>query len=352
MESENWNVEKLQSHEVLDPFPLFRDLFELAQESLDEHSYSVYSDPEWKGAKKNPVELPNKFEPLVADFPGSYYLVRRDNRSGSYFHEGTRFKEVGLSTAVHQYDSDAKLREVSIKEYDASERKGNVLYMTVADRVNESSRQDLNTSRGIDLDSPSGSATVTYEVDATGNKKIVESSFRRLDEAVFKWGDEMKPVRWVRNLETENKKGNAAVMHYRDMYLIGRDENGLTEERASVDTDVSTEGGKIGLVRIAIGIGSDSSARVIFEDKEVGIKVIERLPEGMKAFRNQMDIVKQDPNYAFIFEKPVDMKKVTDFIRSRIDMMEHDWDKPGHVFGVNQIENPSGNAGVNQISDK
>ncbi|MEN9613789.1 MAG: hypothetical protein RLZZ347_96 [Candidatus Parcubacteria bacterium] len=325
------------SREMINLFPMARELFAFAQEELSEMSFSIYTDPQYRKDTNKIVELPDKFAPLVAEYPGKYYVVGYENRLDKYYAQGTRKRYVRLSSSPYQYDSDEMLREITLEEYAPSEGKGNALFVTVSNSVNEKSVLNLNTARGQDVDQPHGSARVTYEVDSQGNKKPKESRFSRLDEGLLSWHNEQKPIRWVRNLDIERGIGKSSQITYEDMYLIGRDAHGLTEEQTKVRTHITeSDEGEVSML-IEIGLGALNSAKTLFESEDKAVKVVEHSPEGMRALKNQMEILQQDPNYAFLFEKHVDQEQVMALMRARIKMLEDDWNKKQSVMGASQI---------------
>lgn len=335
---------RLENGEVLNTFPLVKDLFSLAKKQIGEDGgFESYTNPEHKDGQSKAVELPEKFSPIVADYPGNYFVVCYEDRFGSYYAPDTRFRLVRLSTVKHRYDSDKVLREVDVMEHEQSEGKGNVIFVSVADRVNEKSVINLNSAKEGGVDAPHGSAKITYEVNANGEKRMTESDFERLDEAMHDWNGVQKPVRWVRNLDVEKVSAGEFKLIYQDMYLIGRDTQGLTEEEARVKISIEGSGDSAKSILIEIGLGSLSSAETLFEDSRDGVKVVSHSVKGMKVFKNQMKIIEQDPNYAFLFERPIDKAKLMDLVWSKIRMLEADWDKPQAVFGTDRIADLSPN---------
>lgn len=335
--AENIGLDNRESVEVVNPFPLARELFDLARKELDETSFQRYVDPAQKDVGQRAVKLPDKFAGLMEGFPGKYFLVSFEDRLSDYYAEGTRSVDVRLSSAEHRYESDARLHEVRIREYDRSEGRGNVIFLTISDFVNENSLLGLNSQRGDETSSPHGSAENTYEVDSSGRRTLKESHFVRLDEALCQWKNENQPVRWVRNLDVENS-GQGGKIIYKDIYLIGRDEKGDSTEQAQVKTEVQMKQNEVESVVVEIGIGSRQSARILFQNVNPDIKIWEHSPVGMRVFADQMEIIKKDPNYAFIFKQPVRLEEVMSFIKGRVSMLRNDWDKNGTVFGSNQVE--------------
>lgn len=328
-----------ESREVVNPFPLTKDLFDFARTQLSrDTSFDTYVNPELKDEGVRVVELPEKFKPFVADYPGDYFVVYYINRRDPYYREGTRAEQTGLSTAQHRYDSDRILREIDIKEHDSSDKKGNVIFVTVAERVNEEGFTRINTAGSGEVNQPHGSRELEYQMDSNGTKRTIRSRFNRLDEGIFSWGGVDKPVRWVRNLDIEKPSEDRYEMTYRDAYLVGHDERGLTEEQAEVKIKIKGSGSEMSSIIVEIGIGSSDKDKVLFEDPGEQIKVIVHSAEGMKISKNQAEIIKQDPNYAFLFEKPVDKAKLIELIQSRTSFLQNDWDKPHAVFTQNQIE--------------
>ena len=322
---------KQQSKEVLTPFPLARELFDFARKNLTERSYSVYTDPEYRKNGQRPVELPEKFLPFVADYPGKYFVV--------HFEENHRLRQVILSTTPYRYDSDDIVGEIMLTEPQATEGRGNVIEIEVSNRVSEKGMIGINLAEGMELNYPNGRAKMIFEVDSSGNKITKESNFDRMDEGLFLWRNKPQPVRWLRDLYIDNLPNETVRMFYKDSFLIGRNERNDTEERADVRIHIESQYGDIGSILIEIGLGAPSTAKTLFESEDKTIRVVEHSPEGMRAYRNQMEIIKQDPDYAFVFDKPIDQKKVADFVQNRIGMLKEHWFQKQSVFGVNKIDN-------------
>ena len=94
-------------------------------------------------------------------------------------------------------------------------------------------------------------------------------------------------------------------------------------------------------IEIEIGLGPSSEDQVVFEDQAEHIRVVIHPARGMKAYENHLEIIKQDPNYAFLFETPIDKGKLIELVKSRTNLLQSDWDKPQAVFSSNQTEVPA-----------
>jgi hypothetical protein len=322
----------LQKQEMQIPFPLAKELFSFAEESgLNQSSYSEYTKEELKDGEVNPSakSLPEKFSSLVADFPGNYFLVAYEKRIGDYYAKGTRFKMAVISNTDYRAKSNDRIREINIKEYDPSEGKGNVLFVTVSDSVNEQDLTTLNSDINEKVNLPHGDAEVTYQVGMDGTKKQISFRADRLDEEFFTWKGEQKQVRWLRNLAVE-REGRVPVTNYKESYLIGLKPQGGSEELVDIKFKVVGHLIDPESIQIDIGFGPEQTAQVLYEDKNKKIKVLFHRPVIKDS--NPLEVLKQDPSYSFLFEEPINTEKLLDTLKSKIKGLEKDWDKTQNVF--------------------
>ncbi len=318
-------------------FPLLKELFEYAEKKgFDSISFDDYGS---EGAGDNPraIEFPENFNSLVAEHPGKYFIVAYDNRQSSYYKEGTRHRMVRLSTMRKRAQTNERIREVDLTETDPSF--GNKAQIKVRESVNNKSFVDINTATGEEVEQPHGEAEYMYELDPQGVKTVKETHFNRLDEGLFQWKGENKPVRWVRNLRVEKDEQDIPKTMYEDLYIIGRMEKGKSDERAQVKTYITGSAENPKSILIEIGIGAPATAKVLYEDKQRNIKVL--VHEGIKAYKDQLQIIQQEPAYAALFRKPVDIEELMKDISFKARMLQEDWDKPQTVFTQNPaIEAP------------
>jgi hypothetical protein len=323
--------------DIVRVFPLFRELFETATEHREKLGRLEYREPEHARPNYNPAALPEKFQSLISDHPGNYFIIDAEDRANDYYRAGTRYRGVFLSTAKHSYDSDDMVREIDVKEYVPSEGKGNFLFFDVSDRVNEKGVSRLNQATGEEVNQPHGSRHIAYSLDTNGQKDVRDYDYNRLDEDFFEWQGAKTLVRWLRNLNIHKRTANSYNFVYKDSYLLGRDAHGQTVDRADVRIRASKERGEFTAISVEIGLGASTQGEVLYESKEDSITVIIHPPDGMRAYRHQLEILEKDPNYSFLFESPVDKSQVIELVKSRVKMLEEDWDKPGSIFASNQV---------------
>ncbi len=93
-------------------------------------------------------------------------------------------------------------------------------------------------------------------------------------------------------------------------------------------------------VQVEIGLGGGAKGQLLFEDPAQNIRIVLYLPLGA-SYENQLKILGQDPNYAFLLQKEnITIDKIRDLIVSKINLLRQDWDEPQGVFGT-QVEHHS-----------
>lgn len=333
MEKNNLIVAQQETRELLLPFPLMKDLIDYAKGcglgSID--SYEVYTSDEIANESIRPaVPLPERFRSVVSNYPGTYFLVYYIDRSDDYYREGGQFKEIGISTSEHRKTSDSRLREIHIKEPSASAGLGNVLRVEVEERVNEKSLISLNTAIGQDVNLPFGLARIGYEVRPDGSKRELAFYAERLDEGLFEWNGEQKHIRWLRDVKID-KSLETQVISYRDTYLVGLRPEGGSEQRSEVKFTIKGNLSEPQQIVIEIGSGPQATAEVLFQDEDKGVRVL--LHKSIdKSGEAALNILKQNPNYAFMFKIPINTKELITALTFMIETLQNDWDKPQTVF--------------------
>jgi len=319
MEKEKNILAKPSKQELKRPFPLIQDLFALAKkkEVLGAHGEVV-------------IELPKKFEPLVADFPGKYWVVAYEDRRDRYYKEDTRGQYVILSTVKNRSETDDITTEFEIRQRSKStaERVEVKLKRIVMDK----SFQKINEAEGEELEQSHGDTTFKYELDQDGKKYPQKLEFSRLDEGLFVIGDIAKPVRWVRRLEIEKKEGESdkTKTSYSDYYIIRENHDDPTRfPRADIKTEITGDLDTPESILVQVGSGAEESATVIVDDKAKGIKVLH-----YKYYEEDgsLDIAKDDPVYAFLFKKTVEIESFIEELNKRIETLKEDWDKPQSIY--------------------
>ena len=327
----NNKLERLQSKELNRLFPLVKELFEFAEKKGVEGLSEYLSEDE--KSDEGIIELPDKFLPLIAEYPGKYFLVGYENRKDRYYKEGTRSRYARISTVPKKMQSDKKIREIEFEDPDGSD--GNRLLLSVIDSFNNKQFADYN-EKGIDqVEVPVGDAKVTYEVGPNGEKKKKEAFFHRIDEGIFIWKGEKQPVRLTRSLRIA-KENEIPELSYRDFYMFGRLELGKGQEHARVNIKIQGALENPSSVLVEIGVGSPDFARVIFEDEEKNISILEH-DDNHGNLEDQIEIVKRDPSYSDLFQDKVEAEKIVDLACSKIRAIQEDWDKPESIFQKNSL---------------
>ncbi len=321
-----------EKREVEIPFPLAKELFAFAQESgLGESSYSEYvRDIEEGEVNTKAVPLPAKFFPFIADFPGQYFVVACESRVGDYYAKGTRYRMTLISNTDFRKKSNDRTREISVKEPDISEGKGNVLFLTVSESVNEKGLETLNHAINHEVNLPHGTTDIEYEIDFAGEKRLTSLKSMRLDEEFFEWKGARKQVRWLRDLSID-KKEVTPVTTYRDTYLIGLKPEGGSEEFAEVLWKIKGKLVEPESVDVCIGLPI-GKGEILFEDPERNVQITFYKSNVRPDF--QLETLQQDPGYAFLFERPLDLSKLLAVLQSKVKGLEEDWDKPSTIFST------------------
>jgi|GEM_PF-5599805 hypothetical protein len=326
--ADNKTLAQRQGNELRQNFEQIKRLFDFAAGRLDpDTSYDEYVG-RMPGNRQRPPKLPDELKNTAAEYPGEYSVVYYTNRNSSYYAEGTRGRTVGLSTSERRSQSNQRVREIDFREPGADERDPR-MYMTVTEMVNEKSFESINTAGEDEIERPHGQAFVTFGLTPAGQKEIVRSYFSRLDEGMFDWRGSQEPVRWNRMLLVQNDS-KGTLWKYDDQYIIGRIQENKTDERAQVRTVVRGSLENPESIGVEIGIGGGVSGRMLYQDDRLQVYV----NDAIGSYRSEAEILKQDPNYGFLFEGAIDPARVISMVQSRIRLLQEDWDKPHPVFGA------------------
>lgn len=342
MESESKNLARVERRELADPFPSIRRLFAFAEKNTNERSLDYYFGKEKDEEAPDQVPLPLEFAPLVAEYPGEYFVISfEDRREDSRNAKDTRHIEVLLSTVPWRAQSNERLREISFTEHAVSEGKGNVVFMKVAEKVNEASFVHINEAKGDEVDRPGGQTHTVFEIDAKGVKNSKEQEFSRHDDGIFNWNGAQKRVRWIRTVRIETKSDTLSTLTHRDTYLVGMKERGGSEGSLVVETEITLDNTTETRVSIGIGSAAITHGTVIYEDADEGVRILQSTFMPPHDTIKEMDILKQDPNYAFLFERPINKEKLLSTMMQKINALRNDWDKPSAVFAENALMDES-----------
>lgn len=247
-----------------------------------------------------------------------------------------------LSTTPTRYATNDKILEITMEEPALEVGLGNCVKLKVAQSINEKASEILNAPPPEEAVQPCGSTKSIFIINGTGEKQLKESHFARLDEACLPWKNGKPVVRWSRDLECIHSGPSDVILSYSDRYQIGRDSRGYTIEHANVHTNVQIKSGKIERMYIEIGLRGDPSETILYEDEQ--LKIVEHPPLGIPTFATQMQIIQMDPNYTFLFSKPIDSAQVLKFMQGRINMLVLDWDQPQSIFQNGQSLPPTSSA--------
>ena len=327
MKKEIYSLTGPDHRDLVRPFPLVQDLFTFAQKNGITKDGFTSQD---FGYKQVTVPLPEKFTPLVQDFPDQYLITAYDDRRDSYYKVGTRHQLIRLSTVENRRTTDTRTREIDIKLPDGS--RADRIEVRVREAVKDKSFDSINTAQGEEIEQPHGSARYTYELDTSGNKYPKKFQFDRLDEGLFVMGDKTRPVRWVRRLEIEKNENTPNKAVYEDYYIIGRNEETTGNQRASIKTTITGDIGNKPTIVVHVGYGPQSRARVLLNDTEHGITfVVDETISG----ENPLEILKDDPTYEALLKTQPDPKLFIELLGAKMRNLEEDWDKPQSVYATN-----------------
>lgn len=315
-------IDYYQPKELSVPFPLIQELFDEGEKTFGgamNGSSADYYDEESQARKP---KLSEKFAPLcLGDDPSKYYFTYYNDRRDNYYAENTRERSACLSTAERKYSSSSRLRELIYSQDESG------FYLTVGENVNNRVFLEWRNGNEDDLVKPSGRMQAKYKL-SEGKQILVEFTANRVDEVVF----DNQPCRWTRSLRIDNGQTRTAV--YQELYIVNRSKDPHQEKRANVSFQVN---GRIENPRsavLSIGFGPPSKFRIIAEDKEKNVKVV--LFEG---YENDLNLLKQDPNFLFLNETDDMGGKMLALVHDRIKLLQQQWDKPQSVFISNpQIE--------------
>ncbi len=328
--------------EVMNLFGLTRELFEFAQDNNLGHEGGFrYSDVN-NEFSDNPfaIELPQKFYPIIAEYPGKYWAVSFEDRFDPYYAKGTNMRLIKLSTVPKRSQTDDKIREISVSEPAPSEGLGNIQFMFVRDSLMNKSFATINTASENQTDSPYGSAEMVYELDPVGSKKLVNSEFNRMDEGIFEWDSAKTPVRWLRYLRMRQDKVSEAEIQYEDSYILGRHHQREDHKDTRVQVKITSVGKLDAPESMVVSIGSEVGSKntVLFEDSLSHVKVVLHDNDPWTTKEKMVKILKQDPNYAFLFEGDIDTDKLIELLKRKADLITNDWDKKSTVFSGSELE--------------
>jgi len=332
MQGESYPIATGEKQEVQIPFPLARELFNTAEKlGLDAASYSEYVKNDIEdNANPLAISLPEKFLPFVAEYKGDYFIVAYENRTDPYYAKGTRYKEVLISNTDYRHRFNSLVREIVVKEFAVSEGKGNVLFISVSEKLNEQGFTSLNLNVDEKANLPHGESEATYKIAEDGTKKMITFESKRLDEEFFLQNGEEKLMRWLRKLRIE-REGDAPTTTYTETYMIGLNPKGIEDARAMVQFTVAGDLASPQSILMEIGSGTHESAFVLYDDRERNTKILFHPP--IREAANPLEVLKQDPNYSFLFdESGVDITKLQEVLQFKISNLRDDWDKPQSIF--------------------
>lgn len=327
------NLIPFQKQEVEISFPLIQRLFDKGRDvfgGVDNGSSSDYYNADDVVVKS--VKLPEEFSPLtLGDDPNKYFLVYFDDRTSPYYKEkGGQKKSACIATQKRSYESNDRLKEITYSSEDSG------FYLTVAEKINNRAYEEFYDEDREGLVKPNGRIKAKYRLAGGSGKELIELTSSRVDEVMFPNQDGQKqPGRWLRELLIDAEKNETI---YKELYILNRAAPSVEkrdEKRAQVSFKMygKTESSQKIDVIIGYGFLAESSSRVVFEDKEKGVRVI--LPDG---FETDLEILRSDPNYAFLQEGQFDAGKVQDFVSERVALLQKQWDQPQSVFEQTTIE--------------
>jgi len=316
MDKKEFSLARRKSPELKRPFPLIQDLFAFAKKNKIEFRQDEVT-----------VELPEEFQPLVADLPNKYFIVAYEDRRDSYYKEDTRGQIITLSTVKSRAETDELTNEFQISQMNKA--RADRVEVKVRQAVMDKSFERINEAEGEELEQSHGSAWYTYELDEHGQKYPQKMEFNRLDEGLFKMGEVARPVRWLRTLDIEKQKNQPDNIGYMDYYMIRDDENPAMFTRTQIKSKIVGNLDKPQSVFIEVGSGPEESAEVLVNDQVHALKFIIHKDWSDK---DPLKIIKDDPVYAPLFNKEVNVDLFVEGLQSRMQSLKEDWHKPQSVY--------------------
>lgn len=322
MSEPTYEIAPYQPKELAVPFPLIQELFQEGEKTFGgahNGSDSDYYDEESTARKP---KLHEKFAALaLGDDPAKYYFTYYDDRRSTYFAEGTRGRSACIATQERKAASNDRLREIIYSQ------DGSGFYMTVGENVNNRAFMEWQNADEEGLVQPSGRMQAKYRLIDSHKRELMEFTASRVDEVMFDKDGQSQPGRWTRSLRIDNTQQDT---EYKELYIINRSKDIGQENRADVAFQFKDALDNPQSVTVAIGFGPPSYARTIAEDPEGKVRVVV-----YKGHEDELDILRQDPNYAFLNDEEVSSDKVLSLMRERIALLQQQWDKPQSVFAGN-----------------
>lgn len=310
-------------------FPLIEEFFRYGQQifgGLYNGSPSNYfqegGNPDVRIRK-----LPPKYTQLALDnSPIQYYVVYFDDRRDEYYKEN-RGRSICISTHKKSSESNSLIREVTYQE-DASG-----MSVTTRETVNAYSFRTLNTADSDTLETPNGSKTVTYKLRENGEPILQYMFVSRMDEVFTPYQGESRPARLHRSMEY-NRKDN--ITTYSEQIILNRSRD--IQEEVRIYSKILVEGtleDPQGIV-FDVGFGFWNPADEVVIDKDRNIRIVVE-----KGCEGDAEVLKQDPEVAFLFESNPDPDHVNELLRNKIKTIVDHWDKPTSVFETSDaLEGP------------
>lgn len=319
MSEQGGDLVPYQIKEVSIPFPLIQELFNEGERTfggLYNGSASNYYDDE--NVVRKP-KLPKRFDELVlGDDPSKYFFTYYDDTRSSYYPEGARGRRVCISTQEHKRNSNGRAREIIYSDGN------NGFFLEVTEALNNGAYNEWDKSSRDGLVESNGSIRVKYRLIDEVKRELIEMNARRVDEVMYIQGDGTVPARWVRELETDNGQNTK----YRERYIINRASGDPTKEkRAEIEFHLRGEIPKPEDLQIVIGVGPSSYANIVSESEDGRVRLVV-----YKGYEEALDIIRNDPNFAFVNDEKLDRQIILDFVRERINLLEHQWDKSQSIF--------------------
>lgn len=309
----------LDQHEIAVMFPLIEQLFKQGEKLFgrtDNGSEGDYFRHE--GNPKPRQKADDSFAPLCLDQdPSRYYLAYYSDRRSDYF-KGDRGRFVCLSTQTSHYATNEKIREVIYREQDG------IFTVTIKENVLNKAMLDEDSQNDHILRHPKGHMKATYRLTAVGKPTLTEFTADRFDEVSFPNNGVTQPCRWNRELYMDTKTQRTT---YRDGFIFGRSSLPQKEIRGSIRFEVEGLLENPKHITMSIGDGAPSTAHILFKDEQHTI-ILQLFP----GYEHEIDVLKQDPNLAFLFTGKPQAQAITDLVRERIALLMQHWDTPQSVF--------------------
>ncbi len=306
---------------------LVRSLFKAGEDAfggINNFSYFDYISDS-KPMNLPAVQLKPVFSPLLLglDAQNDYSLVAYTPKGKSNQPFGDREMSVCLSTVPQRRDAIGPITEITYRV-----NKGKQYFLELLTTLNTDLHAKWKnlTERGVRP--PWASCNRNFIIE-NGTPKLISTVLSRTDEAVVPDENAVEQSAcWERSVVIGNK-GNK--FDYTERYSVENQATDLPDKskRADLNFEIIGPIDKPQEIIITLGLTSRNTPRVLYTDKSGNIEITI-----YQASPNCLDLLCQDPTYAFLFEAKPDPTAMLKFVKDRIQLLQEHWDKPQSIFSL------------------